>query len=138
MEYLRIYVHELNILFLEMSPWLTFGFLMAGLLHVFFPDGKINRILSKSKSKSLIVNSLGKKTFLVYLTTLVFGAIFFGIFIHYVLPGEWVKNTMSFYNRQHSFLTVWANILTASIIVALLATIYLRRIYNKRNLFRTN
>ena len=36
-----------------MSPWLLFGFLMAGLLHAFFPEGKINRLLGNTSMKSV-------------------------------------------------------------------------------------
>jgi hypothetical protein len=37
-----------------MSPWLLLGFLMAGMLHVFFPDGKINNLLGKGNTRSVI------------------------------------------------------------------------------------
>lgn len=37
-----------------MSPWLVLGFLIAGLLHVFFPDGKINKLLGGSNMRSVL------------------------------------------------------------------------------------
>jgi uncharacterized protein len=54
MQYLLSYFHELFSIVLDMAPWLLFGFLMAGILHVFFPDGKINRLLGKSSTRSVI------------------------------------------------------------------------------------
>lgn len=53
MEYLKIYFQELGNLLFDMAPWLLLGFLIAGLLHVLFPDGKINRLLGKSNMKSV-------------------------------------------------------------------------------------
>lgn len=37
-----------------MAPWLILGFLIAGILHAFFPEGKINNLLGKSNFKSVI------------------------------------------------------------------------------------
>ena len=39
---------------MDMAPWLILGFVIAGLLHVFFPDGKINKLLGRSNLKSVI------------------------------------------------------------------------------------
>jgi uncharacterized membrane protein YraQ (UPF0718 family)/copper chaperone CopZ len=54
MEYIQQYFNELIALVYEMAPWLLLGFLIAGLLHVFFPDGTINRLLGKSNMKSVL------------------------------------------------------------------------------------
>lgn len=53
MKYIRLYIEEFVSLSVEMAPWLLFGFLIAGILHVFFPDGKINRFLGKTSLKSV-------------------------------------------------------------------------------------
>ena len=53
MDYLRQYWDELIALVFDMGPWLLLGFFIAGLLHVFFPDGKINQLLGKSNMKSV-------------------------------------------------------------------------------------
>ena len=53
MEYVKRYFEELAILIFDMGPWLLLGFLIAGLLHVFFPDGKINSLLGKANMKSV-------------------------------------------------------------------------------------
>jgi uncharacterized protein len=54
MDYLRRYIDELVSLVFDMGPWLLLGFLIAGLLHVFFPEGKIHKLLGKSNMKSVI------------------------------------------------------------------------------------
>ena len=54
MQYLSLYFEKLVALVLDMSPWLLLGFLIAGLLHVFFPQGKINRLLGSSNIKSVL------------------------------------------------------------------------------------
>ncbi len=54
MKYIALFIEKLFALMLDMAPWLIFGFLIAGLLHVFFPDGKINRLLGSSNMKSVL------------------------------------------------------------------------------------
>jgi uncharacterized membrane protein YraQ (UPF0718 family)/copper chaperone CopZ len=53
MHYLTFYISKLVLLVMDMAPWLLLGFLIAGLLHVFFPEGKINNLLGKSNMKSV-------------------------------------------------------------------------------------
>ncbi len=45
-------------IFNEMSPYLLLGFLFAGILKVFLPQGFINNHLSKSNTKSVLLSSL--------------------------------------------------------------------------------
>lgn len=52
--FLTDYGSELLSLLLDMAPWLMIGFLIAGILHVFFPEGKVNRLLSKSNTRSVM------------------------------------------------------------------------------------
>ena len=53
MQYLSLYIEKLIALVLDMAPWLLLGFLIAGILHVYFPQGKINRLLGSSTMKSV-------------------------------------------------------------------------------------
>ncbi len=53
-EYLQLYFIELKLLIFDMAPWLLLGFLIAGILHVFFPEGKISKILGKGNNRSVI------------------------------------------------------------------------------------
>lgn len=54
MHYIKMYFEELLALVLDMAPWLILGFLIAGILHVFFPEGKINNLLGKANLKSVL------------------------------------------------------------------------------------
>lgn len=54
MDYIILYFQKLAGLVLDMAPWLLLGFLIAGILHVFFPDGKINRLLGSANIKSVL------------------------------------------------------------------------------------
>jgi len=53
MQYISLYFDKLFALVLNMAPWLLLGFLIAGILHVFFPQGKINRLLGSSTIRSV-------------------------------------------------------------------------------------
>jgi len=54
MYYIEKYIKELYFLTIDMAPWLLLGFLIAGILHVFFSEGKINQLLGKSNFRSVI------------------------------------------------------------------------------------
>ena len=54
MKYFELFITKLYNLVLDMAPWLLLGFLIAGILHVVFPQGKINRLLGKSNMKSVL------------------------------------------------------------------------------------
>jgi len=53
-KYIILYIRELVSLLNDMAPWLILGFLIAGILHVFFPHGKIKRILGKNSARSVL------------------------------------------------------------------------------------
>lgn len=53
MVWIEAYFTELKNLLLDMSLWLLLGFLIAGLLHVFFPEGKIQRLLGRGNTQSV-------------------------------------------------------------------------------------
>lgn len=57
-EYFIKYFQELYMILIDMSPWLLLGFLIAGFLHAFFPDGKINKLLGKSNMRSVLKAAL--------------------------------------------------------------------------------
>lgn len=54
MQYIELYFRELIELLFDMSPWLILGFLIAGILHVFFPDGQISKLLGSTNTRSVI------------------------------------------------------------------------------------
>jgi uncharacterized protein len=58
MYYLNLFFSSLYHLVLDMAPWLMLGFIIAGILHVVFPGGKINKILGTSSLKSVLMAAL--------------------------------------------------------------------------------
>lgn len=54
MHYIYLFFEKLYYLVLDMAPWLLLGFLIAGILHVVFPQGKINKLLGRSNMKSVL------------------------------------------------------------------------------------
>ncbi len=58
MNYIKLYFEELINLMIEMAPWLVLGFVIAGILHVFFPQKKINRLLGGKSVRSVVTASL--------------------------------------------------------------------------------
>ena len=53
-QYIALFFTKLYQLTLDMAPWLLLGFLIAGILHVLFPQGKINKWLGSSNIKSVL------------------------------------------------------------------------------------
>jgi uncharacterized protein len=54
MEYVKNYLLELATLVNEMSPYLLFGLLLAGILHVVIPSDKVAKYLGKRNFRSVI------------------------------------------------------------------------------------
>ncbi len=59
MDFIQQYIHEFWVLTKEMAPWLLLGFLIAGILKVYFPAQKIDQHLGRNNFKSVL-----KATFL--------------------------------------------------------------------------
>ena len=58
MHYFLQFWHELVYLTLEMAPYLLLGFLFAGILYAWFPEGKIYKYLGKNNTRSVVNASL--------------------------------------------------------------------------------
>lgn len=58
MKYINIFFQELFVLLNDMSPYLLFGFLLAGILHVYFPRQKVIKYLGQNNFRSVLVASL--------------------------------------------------------------------------------
>lgn len=57
-EYVITYLNEFVFLTMEMAPWLLLGFIFAGILHVYMPEGKIRKIMGKRNLKSVVYAAL--------------------------------------------------------------------------------
>ena len=109
-----------------LSPGAAIVFLMAG------PATNAATIL-------VIGNTMGRKTLLTYLTSIIFGAIFFGILVNEFLPRELF--TASLHNihngeHQHEILPYWLQAVAAVILTILMLNglyrKYLRPRFTKR------
>lgn len=58
MVYIQTYIQEFYYLFIEMAPWLLFGFLFAGILHVYMPKGSVQKYMGGNNVKSVIYAAL--------------------------------------------------------------------------------
>ncbi len=58
MHWLYRYLEEFVDLSLEMAPWLLLGFIFAGILHVYMPQGSIRKYMGGKNLKSVIYASL--------------------------------------------------------------------------------
>ena len=58
MAYIQTYAQEFYYLFIEMAPWLLFGFLFAGILHVYMPKGSVQKYMGGNNIKSVIYAAL--------------------------------------------------------------------------------
>ncbi len=54
MEYFKQYIVDFISILNEMSPYLLLGFLFAGILHVFFPQQKVNKYLGNNNFMSVM------------------------------------------------------------------------------------
>ncbi len=58
MEYIQLFINETGYFYYEMAIYLVFGFLVAGVLHVFFPDSIVRKHLGKPGILSMIKSTL--------------------------------------------------------------------------------
>ena len=58
MEYIKLFINETGYFYYEMAIYLVFGFLVAGVLHVFFPDSIVRKHLGKPGILSMIKSTL--------------------------------------------------------------------------------
>ena len=58
MHYIIQFINEFIYLFSEMAPWLLLGFIFAGLLHVYMPQGMIRKYMGGRNLKSVVYAAL--------------------------------------------------------------------------------
>ena len=58
MKYIQLFLNETGYFYYEMAIYLVFGFLVAGALHVFFPDSIVRKHLGKPGILSMIKSTL--------------------------------------------------------------------------------
>ncbi|MBN1926544.1 MAG: permease [Prolixibacteraceae bacterium] len=100
-----------------LSPGAALVFLMAG------PATNIATL-------TVLWKELGKRSTMIYLATIIGGAVFFGFLIDILLPVSWFK--VSEGHVHHHFLPGWIGALSAVILTLLVLNVYVQRIFNAR------
>ena len=84
----------------------------------------------------LVINKvLGRRSLLIYLTTILIGAIGFGIFIDYVLPTEWftITGNGSYCSHCAAEGTPWWQTASSIVFATLLITAFILRIFRHKH-----
>ena len=83
----------------------------------------------------LVINKvLGRKTLIIYLMSIIIGAVSFGLMIDYLLPAKWFNSTSfeSHCNRCTEATTPWWQIASSILFVSLLITAFILRMRKSR------
>jgi len=87
----------------------------------------------------LVVNKvLGRRTLLIYLASIVIGAITLGLAIDHILPREWFISNLTYVNDCCTHNASWWTIVCSIILLALLTYALVNRYWPKRNNKRIN
>jgi len=97
-----------------LSPGAMLVFLMAG-------------PATNAATMTVIGNTLGRKTLVVYVSTLVLGSIAFGLLIDYLLPVSWFAPVMQMGQHQHELLPLWLSYGSAMVLTGLLLYSFLKK-----------
>ncbi|RRO25151.1 permease [Flavobacteriaceae bacterium 14752] len=104
------------------SPGAAIVFLMAG------PATNIATF-------TVIWNAIGKRMTLIYLASIIGGALFFGIIIDYVLPASWLKyfSVTEVVSQNHHLLPHWLGFGSAVILTLLILNAEIRKLIPKKS-----
>ena len=76
---------------------------------------------------AVIGNSLGKRSLWVYLGSIIFGALFFGILVNELLPREWFTSAVSSAAHMHGHQTGWFRWSASAILLLLIMNGYVMK-----------
>jgi len=98
------------------SPGAAIVFLMAG------PATNIATF-------TVLWKSIGKRTTVLYLATIIVGALVFGVLIDYVIPASWQSLLLitDFQDTHHHFLPIWLSVSSAVILIILMLNAEIQR-----------
>jgi len=101
------------------SPGAALVFLMAG------PATNVATI-------SVIGNTMGRKSLLVYLGTIIGGATIFGLLINWLIPADFIlSKVMHIHNGEHEMLPQWVQVGSSILLIASLIFGYFYQRYEK-------
>ena len=104
------------------SPGAALVFLMAG-------------PATNAATITVIGKTLGRKTLISYIATLIAGALTFGLLIDNVIPGDFIINGIiaEHGSHTHGILPEWIKVSSGAIMVLLVINIYIQRFIKWRN-----
>jgi uncharacterized membrane protein YraQ (UPF0718 family)/copper chaperone CopZ len=97
------------------SPGALLVFLMAG-------------PATNAATITVVGKNLGKKTLIIYLSSIIIGSMLFGFIIDTFLPGQWFMPLMAKGEHAHHILPHWFNVLSSVALIAFLANVYITKI----------
>lgn len=104
-----------------LSPGAAIIFLMAG-------------PATNAATMTVIGNTLGRRTLLIYLAAIITGALFFGILVNEFMPREWFTNPLQYFHgvqHEHGLLPYWLQIGSSMILFLLILNAFFRK-YGKK------
>lgn len=104
-----------SLLVLGVSPGAVLMFLMAG-------------PATNAATISVLWKSLGKRSTMAYLISIIGGALFFGLLMDYALPSEWFVIGSSSATHLHNEHTSWVAITSAIILIALIGIVEIKKL----------
>lgn len=102
------------------SPGAVLVFLMAG-------------PATNAATLSVLWKSLGKKSTIAYLISIIGGALFFGFLIDYVLPSNWFIISNAHSTHIHGDHTSWVSVISAILLVSLIVYVELKKVIKIKN-----
>lgn len=97
------------------SPGALLVFLMAG-------------PATNAATMTVVGKNLGRKTLIIYLSTIIVGSLLFGFIIDTFLPGAWFLPLASMGTHEHGLLPHWFNVLSSVALIAFLLNVYITKI----------
>lgn len=103
-----------------LSPGAALVFLMAG-------------PATNAATISVIGNSMGRKTLITYLATLIAGALISGLFVDLFLPEAWFTSAMQsmHHGHEHGLLPFWLQLTSGIAITLMILNIFFRRLMKR-------
>ncbi len=104
-----------------LSPGAALVFLMAG-------------PATNAATMAVISNTMGKRTFWVYLASIVGGAVLFGTIINELVPRNWITDHLPeiIHSDKHHHTAGWLKISSAVVLLALMANAYIQKLLSRR------
>ncbi|MFW5831521.1 MAG: SO_0444 family Cu/Zn efflux transporter [Prolixibacteraceae bacterium] len=102
------------------SPGAALVFLMAG------PATNV-------ATMTVLGKTMGKKSLIVYMATIIAGAVFFGMLINWLIPADFILSKIVHVHGEHQMLPTWLMWASALLLIGSITGGYFYSIYKKKN-----